>query len=297
MPHATHIKDILSSGTTASFEMFPPKTPKGLKQIFQTISKLKELNPDFFSVTYGAGGSTAERSLEIASAITNLAQVPCVAHFTCVGMNKEQVLELLHSLEFHGINNVLALRGDPPKGETSFVQPKGGFAYANELVAYIKEHSQVGVLVAGYPEGHTENPSKDDDFNHLVEKVKAGADGIVTQAFFDNRELFDFSERLQKAGLDTPLSCGIFPVSNPKQIQRIIELSGATVHKKLLAGIEKYQDDPESMEDFGTDFCIEQVSQLLDHGIKAFHFYTMNRARQTTKVLAALKDSFPSLTF
>ena len=167
----------------------------------------------------------------------------------------------------------------------------------NNIVEFIKKNSKVGILVAGYPEGHIENDSKEDDFNHLVEKVKAGADGIVTQAFFDNGELFRFRDKLLAAGLNTPLSCGIFPVSNAKQIARIIELSGASVHDTLLKAIDKYQDDPLSMEQAGTDFCIAQVQELLDHGIQAFHFYTMNRAKQTKTILQALQSNFPSLTF
>lgn len=291
------LSDIFNRNTHVSFEFFPPKSNQGLKQIYQTIAKLKTLNPDFFSVTYGAGGSTAEKSLEISSAVTNLAQVTCVAHFTCVGMDRDQVKELLGTLEFHGIRNVLALRGDPPQGATKFVQPENGFAYASELVSFIRKHSDVGILVAGYPEGHQDNPSKEDDFKHLLEKVDAGADGIVTQAFFDNRCLFDFAEKLERSRVQVPLIAGIFPISNGKQIKRIIELSGAAITPELQAGIDKYVGNPADMKKFGTEFAIKQVRELLEGGINAFHFYTMNRHQQTRDILYQLKEYFPKLTF
>lgn len=289
------INDNFNTSNHVSFEVFPPKTKFGLKQIYQTIANLKDLNPDFFSVTFGAGGSTAEKSLEISSALINLAQVDCVAHFTCVGMDRDQVKELLETLEFQGVKSVLALRGDPPKGETKFVRPKNGFAYASELVSFIKDNSEVNILVAGYPEGHIENPSKDDDFKHLIEKVEAGSDGIVTQAFFDNNFMYEFQSNLKNAGVKIPVMPGIFPISNGKQIKRIIELSQASIPDDLKKGIEKYQDSNEDMEKFGTEFAAKQVEELLSHGFNAFHFYTMNRHQQTKNILIKLKKYFPQL--
>jgi len=297
MPYSKRIKDLLLHNTHVSFEVFPPKTNQGLRQIYQTIAKLKHLSPDFISVTYGAGGSTAEKSLDIASAITNLAQTTCVAHFTCAHMDRDQVLDLLKLLEFHGVNNVLALRGDPPQGQKDFVRPENGFGYANELVAFIREHSDIGILVAGYPEGHMENPSFDDDFEHLVNKVNAGADGIVTQLFFENRYLYEFQERLSNAGVTVPLISGIFPLSNIKQLDRIAQMSKNHVPDRLRKGLAKWADDPISMEKFGTDYAIEQVQDLLDHGVTDFHFYTMNRHQQTRDILFALRQYFPRLTF
>ncbi|MCP4295877.1 MAG: methylenetetrahydrofolate reductase [NAD(P)H] [Proteobacteria bacterium] len=291
------ITNIYQNNTHVSFELFPPKTNQGLKQIYQSISELKTLNPDFLSVTYGAGGSTAEKSLEIASAVTNLAKVTCVAHFTCVGMDREHVNRLLDLLEYHGIRNVLALRGDPPKGETQFVKSENGFNYASELVAYIREHSDVGILVAGYPEGHKENPSIENDFLHLLEKIRAGADGVVTQLFLDNRFMFDFVEKLDKANVKAPIIAGIFPISNAKQISRLIELSGAGVPKKLSEGIEKYGESPEDMKKFGTDYAVQQVQELLQGGLTNFHFYTMNRHQQTRDILYQLRNYFPGLNF
>lgn len=292
------LHDILSSDKPhVSFELFPPKNNVGLRQIYQTIAKLKSMNPDFFSVTYGAGGSTSKKSLEIASAIINLIDITCVAHFTCVGMNREEVKKLLDSLEYQGIKSVLALRGDKPKGEEEFVRPKDGFAYANELVSFIKENSEVDILVAGYPEGHNENPSKEDDFKNLLKKVDAGADGIVTQLFMDNQYLYEFQEKLQQANVKVPLIAGIFPISNGKQISRIIELSGCSVPESLAKGIEKYGESPKEMEKFGTEFAINQVEELLKHGVNNFHFYTMNRHEQTRAILTALRAHFPHLNF
>ncbi len=291
------ITEIYNYNNHVSFEFFPPKTSHGLKQIYQSIVRLKNMKPDFFSVTYGAGGSNAEKSLEIASALTNLAQVNCVAHLTCVGMDRDQVEDLLKSLDYHGVNNVLALRGDPPAGEKRFVKPANGFAYASELVRFIRERSDMGILVAGYPEGHSENPSRDDDFKHLVEKVEAGADGIVTQLFFDNRFLFEMAENLEKAGVTVPLLAGIFPISNAKQIIRITELSGAKLPDKLKAGLERFADSPEDMEKFGTDYAVEQIEALLAGGVNCFHFYTMNRHRQIREILSQLKSYFPRLHF
>ncbi|MGK0290516.1 MAG: methylenetetrahydrofolate reductase (NADPH) [bacterium] len=286
------------AGNHVSFEIFPPKGPKGLKQIYQTIANLKDLDPSFFSVTYGAGGSTAEKSLEIASAVQNLAEVTCVSHFTCVGMNQEQVKNLLDTYHFHGINNVLALRGDPPKGETSFVKTEGGFAYATELVKFIrKETSDLGILVAGYPEGHHENTSAEQDFQFLLDKVNAGADGIVTQLFFENKYFLDFKEKLDKNGVNIPLAAGIFPISNSTQLAKINELSGAEIPLALKRGTERFANDAVEMEKFGTDFAIKQVEELLKEGVKHFHFYTMNRYSQTRKILYGLQEHFPNLNF
>jgi len=280
-----------------SFEVFPPKTSSGIKQIYQTIARLKSLRPDFFSVTYGAGGSTADKSLEIASALVNLAEVNCVAHLTCVGMNREQIAEALKALEFHGVKSVLALRGDPPVGSRTFVKPENGFAFAGVLVEFIRTHSSMGILVAGYPEGHKENPSREDDFRHLIEKVQAGADGVVTQLFFENAFLFEMAEKLDRAGIEVPLLAGIFPISNAKQIVRLTELSGASLPEKLQAGLQKYGDSPADMEKFGTDYAIEQVKALLAGGINCFHFYTMNRYLQTRNILSQLREDFPCLSF
>lgn len=297
-PSPLLISDIYSKpGNHVSFEVFPPKTTKGLSQIYKTIATLKYMNPDYFSVTYGAGGSTAERSLEIASAVQNLAEITCIAHFTCVGMDRDEVEGLLKNLNAHGIYNVLALRGDPPKGAERFVQPVGGFGYASELVEFIRSKVKAGILVAGYPEGHQENPSKEDDLQRLVEKVQKGADGIITQLFFENRNFLEFTGNLENRGVKTPVAAGIFPISSGKQIKRVLEFSNAELPEKLKSGIEKWGDDPVEMEKFGTDFAIEQVEELLNHGHRFFHFYTMNRAQQTMNILQALKDRFPELIF
>lgn len=293
----TFIYDLFTYDTHVSFEFFPPKSNQGRKQIYQTIARLKDMKPDFFSVTYGAGGTTAETSLEIASALTNLAQVTCVAHITCVGMNRDQVKALLEKLEYHGISNVLALRGDPPKGEKGFVKPENGFQYASELVRFIREHSDMGILIAGYPEGHQENPDKDTDFKFLLEKIDAGANGIITQLCFDNRYLFELKEKLIKAGVSIPLIAGIFPISNAVQIKRITELSGATIPDRLLKGIDTYSESPKDLEAFGTDYAVQQVEDLLKGGIKHFHFYTMNRHQQIRNILYRLKRYFPRLQF
>ncbi|MDT8446382.1 MAG: methylenetetrahydrofolate reductase [NAD(P)H] [bacterium] len=297
MPHQRNIRNLYRYQTHVSFELFPPKTESGLRQIYQTIAKLKNLRPDFFSVTYGAGGTTAEKSLEIASAITNLAETTCVAHFTCAHLSQDQVLELLKSLEFHGIHNVLALRGDPPKGSDSFTRPENGFGYASELVAFIRQHTDAGILVAGYPEGHMENPDKETDFKHLLEKIDAGADGIVTQLFFDNQVMFDFKEKLDQAGVTIPVTAGIFPLSNAKQVARIAQLSRTSIPPKLQKGLDKWGGDASEMERFGTDYAIEQVEELLLAGLRDFHFYTMNRFEQTRNLLWALKEYFPHLRF
>lgn len=291
------ISEIFKYNTHVSFEVFPPKTEHGLKQVYQTISNLKGLNPDFFSVTYGAGGSTAEKSLEIASAIANLAQVTCVAHFTCIGMDRQQVKLLLDSLAYHGIRNVLALRGDLPANDSNYQPPQNGFHYASELVSFIRENSDVGILVAGYPEGHKDCTTPENDFNHLVEKVKAGADGIVTQLFFENRHFLNFFERVKGQGINIPVMAGIFPISNGKQIERICHLSGAAIPDELKKGIEKYSENNEDMEKFGTEFAVKQVEELVRNGVDYFHFYTMNRHQQTRNILLQLKEYFPGLNF
>lgn len=292
------IAEILNTSSRhVSFEVFPPKNTKGLSQIYRTIAGLKKLQPDFFSVTYGAGGSTAERSLEIASAVQNLAEINCVAHFTCVGMNKEQIRELLSDLKSHGIQNVLALRGDPPGESGKYEKPENGFSHAGELVQFIRENTDVGILVAGYPEGHQEALSKEEDFQHLVEKVKVGADGIVTQLFFDNRYFLDFRNKLIQANINIPLLAGIFPISNAKQIVRITQLSGASIPDVLQQGLDRYGDNPTSMEKFGTEYAVKQVEELVKAGHQYFHFYTMNRENQARTILYQLKEHFPHLHF
>jgi len=294
---AKKISDIFAHNTHVSFEFFPPKTSQGLRLIYRSVAKLKDMNPDFVSVTYGAGGSTAEKSLEIASALTNLAGLTCVAHMTCVGMSRDQVLEHLKGLEFHGVANVLALRGDPPEDSLKFEKPENGFSYASELVQFISDNSSLGILVAGYPEGHKDNPSAEDDFVHLLEKVQAGADGIITQLFFDNINMFEFYDKLLQKGVSVPLIAGIFPISNAKQIVRLTQLSGASIPQELQYGLEKYADNPEDMKKFGTDYAITQVKELLEGGIDCFHFYTMNRHQQTRTILTELKEFFPRLNF
>ena len=284
-------------GPHVSFEVFPPKTQKGLKQIYQTIYHLKSLNPDFLSVTYGAGGTTAEKSLEIASAVQNLANINCVAHFTCVGMDQTQILDLLKTLKSHGIRNVIALRGDPPQGQKSYIPVKNGFAYATQLVSFIRENIAVGILVAGYPEGHKDNPSKDKDFQHLLEKVNAGANGIITQLFFENRFMLEFTEKLKNHHIDIPVVSGIMPISSKINMKRIIELSGVSIPPEVQNALLKYENSPKELDKFGRDFAIEQVENLLKNELNCFHFYTMNRHEQTKQILFALKTNFPNLTF
>ena len=283
------IIDVLKQDKPAfSFEFFPPKDNDGFDKLFETIDNLKALNPAFVSVTYGAGGSTRSKTIDLVGRIKKEIGLESMAHLTCVGHNSDEILNVLESIKKQNVENVLALRGDPPAGEINFTKPNNGFGYAVELVQFICERFSFCIGVAGYPEGHPESSNREEDLFHLKKKVLAGASFIVTQLFFDNKYYFDFVASLRKIGVDVPVIPGIMPIVNLKQIKRFIKMCGATIPHDLMVRLEEAQDDPESVCQIGIDHAADQCKKLLMQGAPGIHFYTLNRSRATLSVLERL---------
>ena len=273
-----------------SFEFFPPKNDEGFEQLFATISQLESCQPSYVSVTFGAGGSTRTQTIDLVGRIQNEIGLESMAHLTCVGSSREELRSILDTLQEKGIHNILALRGDPPQGQEKFVKVENGFAYANELVEFIRRHYDFCVGVAGYPEGHVECPDKSTDLENLKKKVDAGADFIVTQLFFDNRFYFDFVERAQNAGIKIPIIPGIMPILNVKQTQRFTKMCGSTIPEMLMKKLESFQDEPETVRRIGIEHATVQCELLLQEGAPGIHFYTLNRSNATLKILESLKN-------
>ncbi len=281
------VKDILEErDLVISFEFFPPKSPQEEEALFENLERLKKWNPGFVSVTYGAGGSTHDKSLEIAYAMKGQG-LNVVAHLTCVGATKDNLARTLDWLSEKGIENILALRGDPPQGEKSFRPVPGGFQYAYQLVEFIKEGWDFCIGVAGYPEGHIENPDKEADLRYLKLKVDKGADFVVTQLFFDNRFFFNFLGRARAIGIHVPIIPGIMPITNLNQVIRFTQLCGATIPRSLLRRLEEGKS-PEEVRSRGIEHARLQCRELLERGVKALHFYTLNRSRATEEILTRL---------
>lgn len=293
------VGDVLKRpGVCLSYEFFPPKDKSGTERLYEVVSELKAANhPDFCSVTWGAGGSTIRNSIEVVSHLTHGIGLLTLAHFTALGMTRTQVDEFLERFAGSGIHNLLVLRGDRPHSAVPGVVPDplpGSFRYASELVEYVRSKpdgapDQISLLVAGCPEGHPESRSKEEDWDHLAAKVKKGADGIITQLFFDNRAFYDFKSGLAKRGVQVPVSVGVMMVTKARMVQKMIELSRCSVPKELQAAIDRFGADDASMEAFGIDYAVRQVEDLMDHGIRHFHFYTLNQAGPTIAVLKGLK--------
>ena len=284
------IVDILKATSSRfSFEFFPPRDEAGVDQLFCTVAELQENNPAYVSVTYGAGGSTRRLTVDLVRRIKAETGIEAMAHLTCVGMTRDELAEVLEQLAEARIDNILALRGDPPKGSTSFVAPEGGFAHANELIAFIEEKfPQFCVGVAGYPEKHPEANDFASDLRALKGKVDAGADFVVTQLFFDDRDYFAFVERARTAGILVPIVPGIMPITNVSQIKRFTAMCGAHVPARLLARLEGVQDDPEAVRAMGVAHAVEQCEQLLRGGVPAIHLYTLNRSTASLEILRTL---------
>lgn len=285
-----NIRDILRRQQPCfSFEFFPPRTREAGEQLYKTIEDLVALRPSYVSVTYGAGGSTRELTHGLVIRIREHTRLTVVAHMTCVGASQEQIGDILQEYQEHGIENIMALRGDPPKGETSFVQPPGGFAHAADLVAFIRRRfPRMGIGVAGFPEGHPETPNRLKEMEHLKAKVDAGADYICTQMFFDNRDFYDFCERCEIAGTRVPIIAGIMPITSIKGMARMAELAlGARFPARLTKSLVRAKDD-EYVESVGIHWATEQVRDLIDNGVKGVHFYTLNRSKATLRIYETL---------
>jgi methylenetetrahydrofolate reductase (NADPH) len=272
-----------------SFEIFPPKPEYPLDTVFQTIEEIRDLNPDFISVTYGAGGSNRSRTIEIASRIKKTYGIETVAHLTCVGHSPAELDQIVNEMKREGIENILALRGDPPRDRPDISFRPGNYRYAVELIRHLRRYSGFCLGAAAYAEGHVDCKRWQDDWEYLRAKVEAGVDFLVTQLYFDNRVFYNFKENLLRMGVTAPVSSGIMPVLNPNQIKRMIYLSGASLPAKLLHLLDKYGDQPGEFEKAGIDYAINQINDLLENGVEGIHLYTMNRAEQTRIIIKNLK--------
>jgi len=283
------IREILKETRPISFEFFPPRTAEGIPAVLETLDELKPYCPDFVSVTYGAGGSTRAFTEEITLQIKRNAGVEVMAHLTCVGQNKEEINEVLERLEAEGVENIIALRGDPPRGSTEFVPMEGGFQHATDLLQHIKSNFNFGVAAACYPEGHTESVDLDTDLKYVKQKVEDGADFLITQLFYDNRYFFDFVDRARAEGIEVPIIPGVLPVLNAEQVRRFTKLSGSEIPPALDRLLDKYADNDASARDMGVEYATAQVRELWDSGVPGVHFYVLNRSYSVSRILDNLK--------
>src|SRR5208283_2565754 len=273
-----------------SFEFFPPKTEEGRTELFEALKKVKTLNPGYISVTYGAGGGTRDKTIEIVEQAKNILGLESMAHLTCVGHSKEEIKKILDELQTSGIENVVALRGDPPKGETSFKPNPHGFKYANELTEFIRGSYSFCIAVAGYPEGHIESPNKEIDWYYLSQKVKAGADFIITQLFFDNQHFFTFEKRIREKGVTVPIIPGIMPITNYHQILRFTQMCGAKIPQKIIRELQPIQNQTVEVQRYGIEYATSQCRELIAHGVPGIHFYTLNKSHASQEIIKRLKS-------
>lgn len=262
-----------------SFEVFPPKKDSDFDSVHHTLDELKTLNPDFISVTYGAGGSKSKKTIDIASYIQNTLQIDALAHMTCVGNTKEDIHKICKDLEANNLKHVLALRGDRPKDMTDEQFDGLEFMYATDLAHFLKANTALNIAGACYVEKHFEAFSKESDINHLKTKIEAGCDFLITQLFFDNDFFYDFRERCAKKNIHLPICAGIMPITTSNQIGTTVSLSGSSVPKMLADIIAKYGDNPDDMRKAGIDFAIRQIQDLKENDVDGIHIYTMNKAQ------------------
>lgn len=273
-----------------SFEFFPPKTAEGDAALLErTIPELMSLKPDYCSVTYGAGGSTRDKTLMIVDRIQKEHGLTAMSHLTCVNSTKEELAAVIQQARDLGIKNILALRGDPPGGTGDFKKTEGGFEYSYELVAFLKEQGGFSIGVAGFPEGHIAcKEGKQVDWQRLKHKIDQGADFVVTQLFFDNADFLEFRDYLSKLGVTVPIIPGIIPVMSGSQIKRFTALCGAQLPDKLLRRLDALGENDEAVKQFGIDYATEQCTELLNAGVPGIHFYTLNKSASTTQIVKNL---------
>lgn len=292
-----HIRDVFArDSTTFSFEFFPPRTDPGWESLFETIADFERLGPSFVSVTYGAGGSTRERTHELVVRLKERTALDPIPHLTCVGHRTAEIDAILERYARAGVSNILALRGDLPKGAESM--PDGDYPFACDLVRHLKRFNEsgrhpdrrgFGIGVAGFPEGHPRTPNRLVQMDHLKAKVEAGADYVVTQLFFDNRAYFDFVERARLAGIEVPILAGIMPISSVEGLKRMAELAaGTNIPASLLKAVARCGSDPEAVARVGVHWATEQCRDLLDRGVRGIHFYTLNKSDATRKIYETL---------
>ncbi len=272
-----------------SFEFFPPKTPEGEQNLYAALRQLRELEPSYVSVTYGAGGTTRDKTIEIVSRIRDEFGLEAMAHFTCVNATTEELRATLGHMRDAGISNVLALRGDPPQGQERWTKTEGGLEYSRELVELIAGEFEFAVGAACFPETHLDATSPEDDLAYLKEKVDAGARFLITQLFFDNAVYDEFVQRARDAGVTVPIIPGILPITGYAQLARITSMCGATLPEHLMRELEARKDDAEAVAEFGVAYATMQCADLLAKGAPGIHFYTLNRSPATRAILSALK--------
>jgi methylenetetrahydrofolate reductase (NADPH) len=287
-----HIQDIFQARpTTFSFEFFPPKTDKASDELFATIAQLQTLEPSFVSVTYGAGGSTRERTHDLIVRIQRETKLTAISHLTCVCHTEEEIANLLDRYAASSIENILALGGDPPRTMANYERSRDAFQYAEQLVRFIRSHTAVprsrgfGIGVAGFPEGHPATPNRLNELDYLKRKVDAGADYICTQLFFSNADFYDFRERCELSGIRVPILAGIMPITSKETMARMAELAlGARFPARLLRAIGRCDDDSRAVAKVGAHWATEQCRDLLDNQVRGIHFYTLNRSDATRKI-------------
>ncbi len=283
------IQDILSETRTISFEFFPPREASGIPAVLGKIESLKSYSPNFISVTYGAGGSTRQFTEELTIKSKTDYDMEVMAHLTCVGHTVKELDEVLERLEFSSIENVIALRGDPPHDQAKFLAAEGGFKHASDLIRHISEHYSFGIGAACYPEGHPEAVSLDYDLRYAKLKVDNGAKFLVTQLFYDNDDFFHFVDRARDIGIEVPIIPGVLPVLSSKQIRRFTRLCGASIPADLEAHLVKYENDDESARAMGVEYATYQVQALWDAGVSGIHFYVLNRSYSVSNILDNLQ--------
>lgn len=286
------IKEIFNNkGVSFSFEVFPPKATSPVSTIYNTLEELKDLNQDFISVTYGAGGSlTGNRTLELSSLVKEKYNIEALAHLTCIGATKEEIKHILDDFKKNNIENILALRGDIPTGENV----RGDFKYASDLIEFIKSNGDFNIAAACYPEGHVRGRDLKEDIKHLKLKEEAGASHFISQLFFDNNHFYNFLEQKDKYNIKAPVEAGIMPVINKKQIERIVSLCGVEIPQKFIKIMERYEHDKDALRDAGIAYAVEQIVDLISSGVDGIHLYTMNNpyvARKITNSISSILNS------
>ena len=273
-----------------SFEFFPPETDAGAENLMRSAADLKAaVQPDYISVTYGAGGTTRDRSFEVVTKIHKDLGIRTMAHQTCVAATRDHIASNVERLWNSGIMNILALRGDPPEDEETFTPPENGYSHASDLIEWIRENTEMEVGAACYPEKHPESPDAEDDLNWTAHKVEVGASFLITQLFFDNTRYFDFVERARENGIKAPIVPGIMPITNVNQIERFTKMCGASIPEDLRERLHAVADDPAVVMATGIEHAITQCRELLERGAPGLHFYTLNKSHATRSILAAVR--------
>ncbi len=281
--------DSINNTNGYSFEVFPPKKEEEFDKAYEILDSLGKLKPDFISVTYGAGGSRSKKTIELASYIQNTLHIDALAHMTCVGCKKETLLKLCDELAANNVNHILALRGDRPKDMTDEQFNLRDFTYASDMISFLREHTDLIMAGACYPEKHFESFSMESDLNNLKLKQDAGASFFITQMFFDNDAFYSFMDKLEKKGITIPIHAGIMPITSAKQLGTTVSLSGSSIPKPLADIFAKYGDSPEDMRKAGIDYAVRQIRDLKDNGVSDIHMYTMNKPKMAAEIVEAIR--------